>query len=133
MNPAALLPHEKLCPDCGGDREVAEVRPCTSSTATEPFMTTGRMIPCPNRECDGTGIIVTDRRAVERPDGEIAEAFTDLRLAVVGWQERAVAAEAKVGVLNDLLDVAEREIASARRMNADQAELLRTADYSKGV
>lgn len=70
IDPRALTDNEQLCPDCGGEKFVAEVRPCTSSTAIEPFMATGRMIPCPNRECDGKGTVLKEeRRAKRRPHG----------------------------------------------------------------
>ncbi len=80
-NAAALLPHEKICPDCCGDRKVMEVRPCISPTATEPFMQTGLEIDCP--VCDGTGVVVRERRdRFTRAGGEIAAEFTELRNAL---------------------------------------------------
>lgn len=67
MNPAALLPHEKFCPDCE-DGWVDVVHPRTSSTAEEPFLATGRRERC--ETCDGTHVVLKeDRRSHVRPDG----------------------------------------------------------------
>lgn len=134
MNPAALLPHEAICPACGGDKRVMEVVPCTSSTATEPFMQSGKMIDCPL--CDGVGVTIKERRDALRPAGEIDEAFRELRAA---WTEQATErakVEQALALEHALLIETQRtlKIVSEReriltRVNADQARLLDRADF----
>jgi hypothetical protein len=77
VNPAALLPHESPCPDCE-DGKVPVVQVCTSSTAEEPTLATGRIEDC--RRCDGVGIIVDEQRAAARDkDSPIYREFVELR------------------------------------------------------
>ena len=69
MNPAALLPNERLCPTCHGEKVlecsgVHPKRPNGGITAMEsPDYWTE---PCPNPECDGKGVVLNERRAAPR-------------------------------------------------------------------
>jgi len=58
MNPAALLPHERVCPDCDDGRVPIMV------PGRDEMLYTGRLEIC--SRCDGTSVIVNERRERDR-------------------------------------------------------------------
>ena len=78
MTPAALLPHESPCPDCE-DGRVPVSYATTSPTAEEPSLSSERFVTC--RRCNGTGIVIDERRTVARDSGSpLVEAFRHVRV-----------------------------------------------------
>jgi transposase len=111
VNPAALLPNEKPCPDCE-DGKVDVSYPCTSSTAEEPAMASEHRAMCPR--CDGTRVVINENRAKTRPTGSIAAEFTALR-NLVAFQQATI-------------DALITEKSALRKVIHDQSRLLEVAE-----
>lgn len=83
MNPAALLPHESICPGCKGEKvvECSGVHPSRSGSVSQmesPDEWTERCA-----ECDGCGVVLDERRATERDSAsDLYRAFVALRRAL---------------------------------------------------
>lgn len=73
MTPAAALrPNERLCPDCDSGYITVEITGPTDSASTGPNVLGTKREVC--ERCDGTGVIVNDRRESTREPGP---AWTD--------------------------------------------------------
>lgn len=134
---AALLPHERLCPDCHGEKvvEVSGVhpsRPAGGVTAMEAPDTWTE--PCDT--CDRTGVVLNERREHERPAGS---AWTDFvrsnhnaqllaadveRLEREGHAQRAVIQQQARD-----LDLAKEENRRLRILNRKQSDLIDEAAH----
>lgn len=97
MNPASLFSYESICNNCGGDGKVDD-GPCAV--------------------CDGTGVVIRDRRRADRPTGVISEEFWMLRNSI------AVQYAEKLEAL--------AEVSRLRAIIAAQKEVLEEADHSYG-
>lgn len=117
---AALLGHEAVCPDCE-DGRIPVVTECSSSRSEEPYLYTGRFQACPR--CDGTGVVLNERRSVERDSGStLVNAFRQLRVDLD--LANAVAVHQA-----DHIDQLIRENRAIRTVMHDQARLLDRAEF----
>lgn len=117
---AALLSHERLCPDCGGDKRVMrEVPTSLDGIAAEPRW---EEIDCPT--CDGTGVKADERRHRERNSYD--DASTRLINLITAsrdeWKARAEHAERQT----DCLLVETRRL---ERVVHEQAKALDESDH----
>jgi hypothetical protein len=125
MTPAsALLPYERHCPDCNGEGRV-------ECLGVHPRRLAGGITVMEQPDvwtetcsrCDGTGVVMNDRRESERtPGSPLVEAFRQAR-ADLGL------AHATVVHLESQVDVLILENRAQRRIILEQAKVLDRADF----